>query len=189
MFFDPQYEKKPCELKWPTAYQTNEQITLFILEIERILAPNGYLALWISKNVLLECRVQHWLTATNTLKVLDMLIWKKNTVGFGSRFRNQAEFLLLVQKKPWQANFTDRSFSNVWSEGIKDKQHPHQKPIELLKKLILALTKPEDLIIDPCAGSFIVLKACQATNRQFLGCDLTITPIKNYAKKRNPRNI
>ena len=92
-----------------------------------------------------------------------------------------------MQKSPWKANFTDRSFSNVWAEGIKAKQHPHQKPIELLKRLILALTKKNDLIIDPCAGSFAVLQACQKTNRHFLGCDLTITPIKKFKRKRNEK--
>jgi len=144
--------------------------------------PNGYLALWISKNVLLECRTHHWLNSTENLKITDLLVWKKSNLGFGSRFRNQAEFLLLVQKKPYQANFPDRSFSNVWAEAIQDKQHPHQKPIELLKRLILTLTQPHDLIIDPCAGSFILLTACQETNRNFLGCDLTITQIQKFKK-------
>jgi site-specific DNA-methyltransferase (adenine-specific) len=56
--------------------------------------------------------------------------------------------------------------------------------LELLKKLILALTQTEDLIIDPCAGSFSTLSACQATNRNFLGCDLTINKLQEFKKQK-----
>jgi len=38
------------------------------------------------------------------------------------------------------------------------RKHPHQKPRELLKALIEATTNQGDLIVDPCAGSFIVLE-------------------------------
>ncbi|WNE40591.1 MAG: hypothetical protein mread185_000048 [Mycoplasmataceae bacterium] len=100
VFFDPQYEKVAditrANKKLPLVYQTDQEITQFISEIERILEPNGYLCLWINKAVLLECRAVQWLKATQHLKITDLLIWKKNNFGFGSRFRNQGEFLLLI---------------------------------------------------------------------------------------------
>ncbi|CAI2162645.1 6802_t:CDS:2 [Funneliformis geosporum] len=50
----------------------------------------------------------------------------------------------------------------------KKRKHPHQKPRELIKALISATTNEGDLIIDPCAGSFVVLEACQELRREFL---------------------
>jgi hypothetical protein len=45
-------------------------------------------------------------------------------------------------------------------------------------------------VVDPCAGSFIVLEACQNTNRNFLGCDFTFKEQEEYlqpAKTNEPK--
>jgi site-specific DNA-methyltransferase (adenine-specific) len=60
------------------------------------------------------------------------------------------------------------------------RQHPHQKPRELIKALISATTNERDLIVDPCAGSFVVLEICQELKREFLGCDLTHKEMENF---------
>ncbi|MDR1670582.1 MAG: site-specific DNA-methyltransferase [Spiroplasmataceae bacterium] len=133
---------------------------------------------------MLEYRIQKWLENVDKLKVVDLLAWNKDKMGLGSRFRNQLEFLVLLQKSPYQANFPDRRILNIWTEKVNQRIHPHRKPLELLKKLILALTQTEDLIIDPCAGSFSTLSACQATNRNFLGCDLTINKLQEFKKQK-----
>jgi site-specific DNA-methyltransferase (adenine-specific) len=72
---------------------------------------------------------------------------------------------------------------------ISQRKHPHQKPKELIKALILATTDQGDLIIDPCAGSFVVLEVCQELNREFLGCDLTFREMGNFLKEKETKNI
>jgi DNA modification methylase len=42
----------------------------------------------------------------------------------------------------------------------------------LIERLIRATTKAGDLVVDPCAGSYVVLEACRVSGRQFVGCDL-----------------
>lgn len=37
-----------------------------------------------------------------------------------------------------------------------------------------------ELVVDPCAGSFVVLDACQQTGRNFLGCDLTLADLTEH---------
>ena len=61
---------------------------------------------------------------------------------------------------------------------VSERKHPHQKPKELIKALITATTNEGDLIVDPCAGSFVVLEVCQEINRNYLGCDLTYQEIQ-----------
>jgi hypothetical protein len=46
----------------------------------------------------------------------------------------------------------------------------------LISRLIGAVTEPGDLIVDPAAGSFIVLTAALQLGRNFIGCDLIVPP-------------
>ena len=48
----------------------------------------------------------------------------------------------------------------------------------------MATTEKGDLIIDPCAGSFVVLEICQELEREFLGCDLTFKEMREFLEKR-----
>lgn len=71
---------------------------------------------------------------------------------------------------------------------INHKKHPHQKPKELIKALIAATTNEGDLIVDPCAGSFVVLEVCQELNRKFLGCDLTHKEMEIFWPQKRAKN-
>ena len=50
--------------------------------------------------------------------------------------------------------------------------HPTQKPIELLKRVILANTNEGDTVLDCFSGSGSTMIACDLTNRSFVGCEL-----------------
>ena len=52
------------------------------------------------------------------------------------------------------------------------KIHPTQKPIKLLKKLIEIYTDPEDVVIDPCAGSGSTLRAAKELGRNSYGFEI-----------------
>jgi DNA methylase len=38
---------------------------------------------------------------------------------------------------------------------------------------VAAVTKPGDLVVDPAAGSFVVLRAAMTLGRRFVGVDIT----------------
>jgi site-specific DNA-methyltransferase (adenine-specific) len=40
--------------------------------------------------------------------------------------------------------------------------------------LIGAVTQPGDLVVDPAAGSFVVMRAADQLGRNFIGCDLKL---------------
>jgi site-specific DNA-methyltransferase (adenine-specific) len=74
----------------------------------------------------------------------------------------------LAAKKTWR----DHGICNRWPEKIDRKIHPHVKPIGLIARLISAVTKPGDLVVDPAAGSFVVMQAAHQLGREFVGCDI-----------------
>lgn len=56
-------------------------------------------------------------------------------------------------------------------KGI-DKQHPTQKPVELIKWCIEIISNPGDTIFDPFMGSGTTGVACVQTGRNFIGCEI-----------------
>jgi len=185
VFFDPQYRGVLDKLLYGNEgvgrgkdrtslpQMTEDMIESFIKEIERILLPNGYLFLWIDKFHLLE-GIQKWFENTKTLKTVDMITWDKGKIGMGYRSRRKSEYLVIVQKEPRKAKstWTLHNIPDVWEEKIVNKRHPHMKSYELQKQLILSTTNENDIVVDPCAGSFILLDICKDIYRNYLGTDI-----------------
>ncbi|MFH0765101.1 MAG: site-specific DNA-methyltransferase, partial [Calditrichota bacterium] len=51
-------------------------------------------------------------------------------------------------------------------------QHPCQKPIDLITKLVLCSTDPGDTVLDPFFGSGTVGVVCEALSRHWLGIEI-----------------
>jgi site-specific DNA-methyltransferase (adenine-specific) len=58
------------------------------------------------------------------------------------------------------------------AEEKKFGKHPTQKPVELLKRILLASTKEGDLVLDPFCGSSTTGVAAVLLNRKYVGIDL-----------------
>lgn len=60
-----------------------------------------------------------------------------------------------------------------WSFPIErlDREHPTQKPIGLMMKLVEQFTDPDDLVLDPFCGSGTTGVACLRLGRRFVGVE------------------
>ena len=86
-----------------------------------------------------------------------------------------------------------RSLWSINSTGKKEKEfgkHPTQKPINLLRRIILASTDKNDLILDPFTGSSTTGIVARMLSRKFMGIDmdkkylnLSIKRFKNIKNK------
>jgi site-specific DNA-methyltransferase (adenine-specific) len=182
-FFDPQYrgildtlnygnEGVRQQRRIALPQMNEETIMKFVQQIHRVMKPSGYLFLWIDKFHLCNGSINHWIQNT-TFRIVDLITWEKDKFGMGYRSRRKSEYLVVIQKEPCQAKATwiDHSIPDVWKETVR-VDHPHSKPIELQKRLIQATTNNNDVILDPCAGSFSVLMACIMAKRSFIGTDI-----------------
>ena len=59
------------------------------------------------------------------------------------------------------------------TNGMREKTaHPTQKPLELVRRLVAAGSRPGALVVDPFGGSGTTFVACQALGRRWLGCEI-----------------
>jgi len=61
----------------------------------------------------------------------------------------------------------------VICNGMTEKtKHPTQKPEELLRKILLASSNENDIILDPFSGSGTSLVVAEQLGRKWIGCDI-----------------
>lgn len=65
----------------------------------------------------------------------------------------------------------------------KDAWHPTQKPLDLIRYLVLTYSNENDIVLDNCMGSGTTAVACVMEKRKFIGFELNT----EYWKKANER--
>lgn len=94
------------------------------------------------------------------------------------RIVGNAEYgLLLYRDKLPKFNNDGKMIFNImdWEDDrdeLYQKIHPTQKPVSLLEKLISIFTDPNDVVIDPCAGSGSTLVAAHNLGRRAYGFEI-----------------
>lgn len=117
--------------------------------------------------------IQDFIKKQTQFNIRMELVVVKNNIGMGYGFRNQHEFLLVLEKGDVKYNRNDVSSVLKMGHIHHDKDtHPHEKGLDLLKLLIDHSSKEGDLVLDCFAGSGSTLVACQQTKRKFIGMEL-----------------
>ena len=120
-------------------------------------------------------------------RVQNVIIWLKNNWTAGdlySDFGNQYECIAFMPKD--QFELKSKRYPNVWKfdRVNADKlQHPTQKPLSLIRRLIECATDKSEMILDPFMGSGTTAVACKELDRQFIGFEINSDYV-NIANKR-----
>jgi site-specific DNA-methyltransferase (adenine-specific) len=178
--------------KFSTYKEYDEFCEKWLSECKRILKPNG--SIWVIGAFQNIYRIGY-LMQNLGFWILNDVIWSKpNAVpNFGgTRFKNAHETLLWCTKSQ-SAKYTfnyktmkhlngGKQEKSVWDIGIciggerlKDEEgkkvHSTQKPMELLYKIILSSTKPEDVVLDPFFGTGTTGAAAKQLGRNYIGLE------------------
>nr|WP_210246995.1 DNA methyltransferase [Agrobacterium tumefaciens] len=94
------------------------------------------------------------------------LVWNKGA-GFKGRDFAECEFAWCS----FDANARIFTYDPLARGAYRDKQHPTQKPVELMK-WCLGFVPDADVVLDPFAGSGSTGVACAALGRKFIGIEL-----------------
>ena len=98
------------------------------------------------------------------------------------RYVQSLEYIIWAVKKKskWTFNKIKEPYLKPVFEypicmGNERTEHPTQKPIAILKELLLIHTNEYDNVLDPFIGSGSTAVACELTNRNCYGCELNKT--------------
>ena len=178
------------------AFESNEEYDKFtrdwMRECKRILKPTG--AMWVVGSYHNIFRVGSILQDMG-FWILNDIVWVKTNPmpNFrGTRFTNAHETLIwATPTKTGKYTFNYETMKKLnggkqmrsdWDiniclgeERVKDANgkslHNTQKPMDLLRRVILSSTKPGDIILDPFVGSGTTAAAAKELGRKFIGID------------------
>jgi site-specific DNA-methyltransferase (adenine-specific) len=102
------------------------------------------------------------------------LIWDKLTAINGYSWRHQHELILFAIKRESENVPTgDGDILRFRSVPIDDREHPAEKPVELMGTLISKSVRDNGLVVDPFCGSSATLVAAKKLGRHFLGFEIS----------------
>ena len=96
-------------------------------------------------------------------------------------YKKEADSDIYARKNTTSIEYTTdfkypKSILEISNANQKNKLHPTQKPLELMKYLIKTYSNEDDVVMDNCMGSNTTGLACKELNRQYIG----IEKDKNY---------
>lgn len=134
----------------------------------RVLKPGGHALVFIDWRML-----PHLSAAIESADLLyrGVLVWDKTYFGMGSHFRNQHEFILHFSKstptKPRR-----RDVPNVLSfKPIRNGDHPTQKPVPLIRRLLSVIASPGEVVLDSFNGSGTTGVAALLSGMKYVGIE------------------
>ena len=104
----------------------------------------------------------------------NILIWKKSNCTPNRWYMKNCEFILFLYKGKAKVinNKGTSHFFEYKNKNGRDKLHPTEKPVDLIKELILNSSNENDLVLDCFMGSGSTGVACIETNRKFFGIEI-----------------
>lgn len=117
------------------------------------------------------------LTAISTQEKLDLLD-KAGLIGWPERGKIPRHKRYSDENPgvPIQDIITD--IGPISSHAGERLGYPTQKPVDLLKRIILASSNKGDVIFDPFCGCGTTIYAAEQLDRNWIGCDIAILSIK-----------
>ncbi|MBS7589674.1 site-specific DNA-methyltransferase [Ancylobacter defluvii] len=165
----------------------------WLLAVRRVLKPTG--SLWVIGSYHNIFRVGSMLQDLD-FWILNDIVWRKTNPmpNFrGRRFTNAHETLIWAAREPNAKGYTfnyeamkaaneDVQMRSDWlfpicsgGERLKDadghKLHPTQKPEALIARILLAASKPGDVVLDPFLGSGTTAAVAKKLRRHFIGIE------------------
>ena len=161
----------PCAVRSGKMFKHNDiAFSEWLPEIFRVLKKRTHCYIMINGRNIKELQTE---AEKVGFKFVNLLAWRKNNKTPNKYYMQQLEFILLLRKGKAR-NINNMGTSNCLDipNIIGKKNHPTQKPVELMKVFIENSSNEGNTVLDPFMGSGSTGVACVNTGRKFIGIEM-----------------
>lgn len=134
------------------------------IQAERILTPDGNLLMFADWRMVPALAPA---LESSGLRWRSQIIWDKKSMGTGTGFRPRYEVILhLTKGKAPRYNTSAQNVLVYPRVTPKNRRHPTEKPVALLRDLIRSVAPAGGVVVDPFAGSGSLGEAALREGRQ-----------------------
>lgn len=119
----------------------------------------------------------------NNLSIHRLLIWDKKIATWTQFYMKQYEPIIFFRKGKAKPINEQGSGDILRFANPKNKKHPTEKPVDLLKVLTRNSSKQDDTVLDPFAGSGTTLRAAKDLGRKWIGIEISEKYCEIIAKR------
>lgn len=109
------------------------------------------------------------------LQFFHSVIWNKLNPGLGWRYRRQHEMIMIAHRQGGKLRWANDKLAvpNIIEVfPPRERNHPNEKPIELVTAFLAWHSKDGDTILDPFMGSGTTLRAAKDLSRRAIGIEI-----------------
>jgi len=170
------------KLQWDKKFDLKEISKVLFKEFDRIVKSSGSIVMFGPQN---WAYYYYGPAIQNNFDLKAQIIWiKSNPVpqarrkNYLSAHENIAWFARYSKKCPFTFNFISQNeMRNVFTfpicQGDERTEHPTQKPLKLIEKLLNIHSNKNDVVLDPFLGSGTTAVACKLLNRNYIGIEIS----------------
>lgn len=126
------------------------------------------------------------------------LVWDKVRPGMGYHYRATHEVICFLEKGTRKGDARGSLNDNKTADVLRIEEveergailshdrvtgYPTEKPVPLLQELIRMSSRPNDLVVDPFAGSCSTGVAAALLGRRFAGCDVVEKAVEDGRRR------
>lgn len=152
------------------SYQNTIKFSEWLPEVYRVLKEGTHCYIFTNslnmKDLLIE-------SENVGFKLHNILVWEKNNCTPSQFYMKNCEYILFLRKgKAKWINNIGSSKTVHHFDNVRHKEHPTEKPVDLLKFYIANSSHEGDIVLDPFMGCGSTGIACNELNRRFVGIEI-----------------
>jgi len=151
----------------------NSRFPELFSEVFRVMKKNSHFYMFCDQETMFIAKP---MAEAAGFKFWKPIVWDKMRIGMGYHYRASYEFILFFEKGKRKLN--DLSIPDVLHVPKIFNSYPTEKPVDTSLILIKQSSEKNQIVVDPFMGSGSVGIAALATDRRFMGNDISEKSLK-----------
>jgi DNA modification methylase len=140
-----------------------------LAEVARALRPGGVCMIFADWRRMPDLA---YIATTNGLRASTCLAWTRKRPGTGGMFRSAWDPILIASRGTPDAIDRAAIPNVIEAEHPTRRTHPYEKPQQVFRHVMTRICRPNDIVLDPFAGSGVSGQVAVELDLDWRGCDI-----------------